>query len=112
MKKSKTTKPAVAVAEQPARQLWPYALTVFVALCVVFEVYAPALNGPFLLDDTYLPYGRPDLIYMPLRFWVSGLRPLLAGLAAEPSPTHSRGPCAAALRQRPSMSPPTCPTYR
>jgi protein O-mannosyl-transferase len=78
MKKSKPSKAAVVVAEQPARKLWPYALTVLVALCAVFEVYAPALNGPFLLDDTYLPYGRPDLIYAPLRIWVSGLRPLLA----------------------------------
>jgi len=82
MKKSKTTKQkqsrTVVVTPEPRPQWWPYALTAFVALCAVFQVYGPALNGPFLLDDTYLPYGRPDLIYAPLRLWVSGLRPLLA----------------------------------
>ncbi len=82
MKKSKPGKPkqskTVVVTPEQRPPWWPYALTAFVALCAVFQVYGPAMNGPFLLDDTYLPYGRPDLMYAPLRLWVSGLRPLLA----------------------------------
>jgi Tfp pilus assembly protein PilF len=83
MKKSKANKSkhaaAVAVLAEPQQRLWwPYPLTALVAVLAVFQVYGPALNGPFLLDDTYLPYGRPDLIYQPLRAWVAGLRPLLA----------------------------------
>ena len=31
-----------------------------VALYLVFQVYAPALNGPFVFDDTFLPYHTPD----------------------------------------------------
>ncbi|HEV2687889.1 MAG TPA: hypothetical protein VGV35_05020, partial [Bryobacteraceae bacterium] len=83
MKKSKTGKhkhatQTVAVAQRPQHAWWPYPLTALVALCAVFQVYGPAMHGPFLLDDSYLPYGRPDLIYAPLHLWVSGLRPLLA----------------------------------
>ena len=81
MKKSKASKhrAAVAVLAEPRQRLWwPYPLAALVAVLAVFQVYGPALNGPFLLDDTYLPYGRPDLIYQPLRAWVAGLRPLLA----------------------------------
>ena len=31
-----------------------------IALFAAFEVYWPAIHGPFLLDDTHLPYMLPD----------------------------------------------------
>ncbi len=66
---------AVAPAPQPLR--WPYAVGLLVALFVVFEVYWPAMNGQFLLDDTYLPYMLPSYAGAPLMGWLKGLRPLL-----------------------------------
>jgi Tfp pilus assembly protein PilF len=48
-----------------------------VALLVVFDVYWPAINGQFLLDDTYLPYMLPDYAAAPLMAWIRGLRPVL-----------------------------------
>lgn len=65
----------VATPAQPKR--WPYAVGLLVALFVVFEVYWPAINGQFLLDDTYLPYMLPDYAGAPLIGWIKGLRPLL-----------------------------------
>src|SRR5579864_5633594 len=67
---------AVAVAQPPQFRLWPYAAVFFVALFAVFEVYWPAIRGPFLLDDSYLPYMEPG--YSPLLAnWIHGVRPLL-----------------------------------
>ena len=42
-----------------------------------FLVYGPALSGPFLLDDTYLPYGQSQFADAPLIAWMRGVRPLL-----------------------------------
>ena len=74
---SKHSATAIAVAPEPKRVWWPYAVTIVFALFAVFEVYGPALNGPFLLDDTYLPYQRPEFVAAPLRAWISGVRPML-----------------------------------
>lgn len=69
---------AVEIAAAPRPHVyWPYAVGVLVALFAVFEVYWPAIHGPFLLDDTYLPYMLPEYALLPLRIWISGLRPLL-----------------------------------
>jgi tetratricopeptide (TPR) repeat protein len=67
----------VAVAPVPQRRLWPYAVGLLVALFVVFNVYWPAMNGQFLLDDTYLPYMNPSFAGVSLYAWIRGLRPLL-----------------------------------
>jgi Tfp pilus assembly protein PilF len=83
MKAVKTAKQkpnAAAIIEQasaPGRKLWPYALGCFAALLVVLEVYWPAVNGPFLLDDTYLPYMLPGFDLVPFSGWIKGARPLL-----------------------------------
>lgn len=84
MKSSKTApKPkrsaTTVLAAAPARQfeLWHYALGLFIAFCAVYEVYSPALNGPFLLDDSYLPYMLPNFSTLPIGDWIRGLRPLL-----------------------------------
>ena len=67
----------VTVAPVPQPQRWPYAIGLLVALFVVFEVYWPAMNGQFLLDDTYLPYMSAGYAAESLFSWVRGLRPLL-----------------------------------
>jgi Tfp pilus assembly protein PilF len=84
MKSSKTAnKPkrsatsVVASAPAPQFKVWHYALGFFIAFCVVYQVYWPALNGPFLLDDSYLPYMQPNFYALPLGEWIKGLRPLL-----------------------------------
>jgi tetratricopeptide (TPR) repeat protein len=67
---------AVAVAAPPQQRLWPYASGLLIALFVVFEVYWPAIRGPFLLDDSYLPYMLPGMSPA-LTNWIHGVRPLL-----------------------------------
>ena len=70
-----------AVEDRPERpegpRLWHWLLAFAIATAAVFIVYGPALNGPFLLDDTYLPFMRPGWDAMPLRLWLAGVRPLL-----------------------------------
>lgn len=66
----------MAVAAPPRPKRWPYAAGALFALFLVFQVYWPAMYGPFLLDDTYLPYMVPG--YDPsLLVWIHGVRPLL-----------------------------------
>ncbi|MDQ2944677.1 MAG: hypothetical protein M3Y27_01805, partial [Acidobacteriota bacterium] len=48
-----------------------------VALVAVFIAYGPALDGPFLLDDSYLPYMQPQFATAPVTEWLKGVRPLL-----------------------------------
>jgi protein O-mannosyl-transferase len=67
---------AVEVAAPPRQRLWPYAAGLLIALFVVLEVYWPAIRGPFLLDDTYLPYMLPGYSSA-LTNWIHGVRPLL-----------------------------------
>jgi Tfp pilus assembly protein PilF len=57
--------------------IWIYAAGLVTALFVAFEVYWPAIHGPFLLDDTYITYMRPDAAYIPFRDWLRQTRPLL-----------------------------------
>lgn len=77
----KTKRPAtVAVAEaSPAGAIryWPYAAGLLAALFAVLEVYWPAARGPFILDDTYLPYAIDGYADAPLRVWLQGFRPVL-----------------------------------
>ena len=47
------------------------------ALVILLEVYQPALRGPFVFDDQYLPFTDPEAAARPLRDWVIGVRPLL-----------------------------------
>ena len=70
-------RPAVAAVEKRRAALWPYGLGFAIALAVAFEVYEPALNGPFLFDDQYLPFRLPNFPFDSLRAWISGVRPLL-----------------------------------
>jgi len=68
---------AAVEATAPAQRVWwPWLLAAAVVAIAVFEIYTPALNGPFLLDDSYLPYDAP-VVPGPLRQWIGGVRPLL-----------------------------------
>src|SRR5580658_2135991 len=83
MKSSKAAKPkrsvtsVLASAPAPQVRVWHYALGFFIAFSAVYQVYSPALNGPFLLDDSTLPYMVPNFYAAPLSDWLKGLRPLL-----------------------------------
>src|SRR5579872_4602510 len=81
MKKTKRqpeAKPEIKAAPGHAGRTitwWPWAAGV-AALIVAFQIYAPALNGAFVLDDRYLPYfsAHPSEKFSD---WVGLLRPLL-----------------------------------
>ena len=82
MKKSKRAAEKKRPREAPAPaafQLrpWHYALALAAALVAVLAAYGPALRGPFLFDDAYLPMSLPEYARAPLRAWVAGVRPLL-----------------------------------
>ena len=77
MKSSKTSKAkpsaAVAVAEVQRRKLWPYAAGIAATLILVFQVYWPVMGGPFMLDDTYLPYMNSGYASAPLTTLTSAI---------------------------------------
>jgi len=76
----KAKRPAAAVAtveSRPNPLFWIYGVSLVIALIAAFEVYWPALHGPFLLDDTHLTYMLPDAARVPLMGWLRQMRPLL-----------------------------------
>src|SRR5258708_26184955 len=78
MKKAKRPQEIKPVAAAlPARSIawWPWAAGV-AGLIIALQIYAPALNGAFVLDDRYLPFFSA---HTSDRFsdWVGLLRPLL-----------------------------------
>lgn len=54
-----------------------YAAAVALAFWILLEIYGPALRGPFLFDDLYLPFTNPELQEAPLRYWLGQIRPVL-----------------------------------
>ena len=66
---------AAAGPRKPGTRWWIYTAAAAV-LYVAYRVYAPALSGPFVFDDTSLPYHTPGF-HNALRAWISGVRPLL-----------------------------------
>ncbi len=80
MKKQKrtATKPAQLEPEAAQRSIpWWYWAIGFGSLFLVFEAYGPALHGPFVLDDLYLPYADANALSLSLFQWVYTVRPLL-----------------------------------
>ena len=57
--------------------VYGFAIVAFLAAALLFAVYQPALNGPFLFDDSYLPMFAPNGVTQPLANWVNGVRPVL-----------------------------------
>src|SRR5271170_1387502 len=76
-KKSKRPAAVATVESQSNPLLWIYGVSLAIAFIAAFEVYWPALHGPFLLDDTHLPYMLPDAANIPLMGWLRQMRPLL-----------------------------------
>jgi tetratricopeptide (TPR) repeat protein len=86
MKKSKRHRPVETGPAEPGTAgkaaprksftWWPWAAALG-ALFLAFEMYGPALNGPFVLDDLYLTYGDPKLQGLSFREWIIGSRPML-----------------------------------
>jgi tetratricopeptide (TPR) repeat protein len=86
MKKTKTRPapdrrqpPATLTTPQRPRtgiRAWHVLAGAAAVLAAVFAIYGPALNGPFVFDDRYLPFMNPNDADAPLRSWL-GVRPLL-----------------------------------
>lgn len=55
---------------------WPWAAAV-ASLLLAFEIYGPALNGPYVLDDLSFPFADPKLQGISFLQWIAGTRPLL-----------------------------------
>src|SRR5262245_50436355 len=67
-------------AERASRQrpeFWLWAIGLAIALFAAFQVYAPALQGPFLFDDSYLPMNVPAWANATFFQSMRGVRPLL-----------------------------------
>jgi len=59
------------------RRRWLLLLAAAAGFWLLVEAYGPALRGPFLFDDLYLPFTRPGLADAPLRSWLGSVRPML-----------------------------------
>ncbi len=68
---------AAAVATGPALKPWHYWTALGAAFLAVCIVYWPAVDGPFVLDDLYLPFTAPEIAGASLAHWVGSVRPLL-----------------------------------
>lgn len=81
MRKSKR-KAAETKALPPAKSGWRTERVrllagVGLAALALWLAYGPALDGPFLFDDRYLPFANPAYQNLPLSGWLAGVRPLL-----------------------------------
>jgi len=68
---------APRVAPSSSAAPWFWAAATAVALIVGFIVYAPAADGPLVLDDLYQYFGRPEAGRMGFTSWIASVRPLL-----------------------------------
>jgi tetratricopeptide (TPR) repeat protein len=77
MKTSKNIKVETVLAPNVwTPKWWHYALGCLATFLIAFEIYGPALSGPFVYDDVYLPFMNPVYLDKPLAFWAN-VRPLL-----------------------------------
>ncbi len=65
------------VQAAPSRRRWPVFTSFALAFFILFEMYGPAINAPFLFDDKYLPFTHPGYKPLPLAAWLAGVRPTL-----------------------------------
>src|SRR5262245_35152853 len=57
-------------------EFWLWAIGLIVALFAAFQIYGPALYGPFLFDDAYLPMNVPAWANSSFLDSLRGLRPI------------------------------------
>ena len=67
---------AAAQARQQRTRWWTSVAAAAAAIYLAFQVYAPALHGPFVFDDRLLPYYAQDFTGR-LSAWLAGVRPTL-----------------------------------
>jgi len=73
-KRAPAAPPPVARTGPPNWQMWAACAA---ALVAVVWAYAPAMNGPFLFDDAFLPFAVSDMAHQTLTAWLHSQRPLL-----------------------------------
>jgi Tfp pilus assembly protein PilF len=80
IKKAKKRVPVAAPVASVGRTgpgAWQMWAAWAVALVAVVWAYAPAMSGPFLFDDAFLPFTVSSLAQQPLAGWLHSQRPLL-----------------------------------
>ncbi|MGE5644508.1 MAG: tetratricopeptide repeat protein [Acidobacteriota bacterium] len=76
--KIKNKRRAPAPEAPPHRsKTWLYGLLFAAAFAAALFAYEPALAGPFVFDDLYLPFTGQEYANAPLRVWMTNVRPLL-----------------------------------
>lgn len=68
---------APSTAPSGGSRRWLPVIGVAAAFLSALFIYAPALSGPFLLDDRYLPFMAAGYESAPLSVWMRGVRPAL-----------------------------------
>src|SRR4030095_10550793 len=68
---------AQSIREKKKPDFGLYAIGLAAALFVVIQAYGPALHGPFLFDDPYLPMNIQAIRNGGLMNWINGVRALL-----------------------------------
>src|SRR5438067_11133719 len=58
-------------------EFWLWSIGLLFGLFAAFQVYSPALHGPFLFDDSYLPMNVPAWANTTFLESFRGVRPLL-----------------------------------
>lgn len=56
---------------------WHFLAAGFGVLVVLYLAYDPALRGPFVFDDPYLPFAAGEMAHAGLLRWINGVRPFL-----------------------------------
>ena len=77
LKERKRSRKAEAADAKQRPEFWLWALGLVAGLFAVFQVYGPALHGPFLFDDSYLPMNVPMWAHGTFLNSMRGVRPLL-----------------------------------
>ena len=73
----RTQRVEASAAKKRSLNPWYLALGCVLVFLACLLVYSPALNGPFLFDDLFLPLADPNRAGAPIADWINGSRPVL-----------------------------------